>query len=126
MEKPCKVLIVDDDKDTADSLFLVMKEHGSFEPYVAYCAEYELHFVSTAHPDVIILDLGMPGMDGYNLGRRMKAANPSSTIIVVSGHGGREFQVRSIEAGFDHHLVKPVEPQKLFSLISTTVPAGSA
>jgi CheY-like chemotaxis protein len=72
-------------------------------------------------PDAILLDIGMPGLNGYEVCRRMRERpwGPRPAIIALTGWGQEEDRQRSAEAGFDHHLVKPVEPSKLEALLSS-------
>jgi two-component system CheB/CheR fusion protein len=74
-------------------------------------------------PEVILLDIGLPTLDGYELARRLRQApeTASATLIALTGYGREEDRCRSHQAGFDHHLVKPVDPERLSSLLSSLV-----
>jgi CheY-like chemotaxis protein len=76
----------------------------------------------TLRPEFILLDIGLPGMDGYEVARKLREEPccKASVIIGVSGYGQEEDRRRSREAGFDHHLVKPVDFDKLVSLMTQT------
>jgi signal transduction histidine kinase len=113
------VLVVDDNRDAADSLgtLLRLKGHGVRVVYdgpaaVAAAAEYP--------PDLVLLDLGMPGMDGYEVARRLRQmpAFRGRTLAAVTGWGQEADRRRTREAGFDHHLVKPIDPAELSALLA--------
>ena len=76
--------------------------------------------VEAFHPDVVLLDIGMPGMDGYEVARRIRAnpANRQISLIALTGWGQDEDRRRSVAAGFDHHLVKPADIEQLRQLLT--------
>jgi PAS domain S-box-containing protein len=104
-----RILIVDDNEDAADALAMILKLEGH-EIRTAYSAEFALAELPAFLPHVALLDIGLPGMTGYELARRMRAAAGGSSLrlIAVSGYGQAEDRARSHAAGFDAHLVKPV------------------
>jgi CheY-like chemotaxis protein len=115
----CRVLIADDNLDAAASLSLMLQVMGN-DVRVANDGLEALAVAESFHPDAILLDIGMPGVNGYDVCRRMRerwGARP--TIVALTGWGQEEDRHRSAEAGFDHHLVKPVEPGKLESLLAS-------
>ena len=116
---PLRVLVVDDNRDAADGLALLLDLHGH-ETRVAYEAEGALQAAKAFRPDVAILDIGMPVMDGYELARRLrKTPEAEKTVLVAMTGWGQEEDVRKgKEAGFDHHLVKPSEPAVLEKLLA--------
>ena len=116
---PLRVLVVDDNRDAADGLALLLDLHGH-ETRVAYEAEGALQAAKAFRPDVAILDIGMPVMDGYELARRLKKTPQAEKTVLVAMTGwGQEEDVRKgKEAGFDHHLVKPSEPAVLEKLLA--------
>jgi two-component system CheB/CheR fusion protein len=67
--------------------------------------------------DVVILDLGLPGLDGYEVARRARAAGSKARLVAITGHGSEADRSRTREAGFDHHLVKPVAPEAVIELV---------
>jgi two-component system CheB/CheR fusion protein len=79
-------------------------------------------------PDIILLDIGLPGMDGYEVARRLRAISHLRTciLVAVTGYGQEEDRRRSAKAGFNHHLVKPVDPQALTSLLAECSPPPAA
>jgi signal transduction histidine kinase/ActR/RegA family two-component response regulator len=114
------VLVVDDHRDSADSLAMLLKAMGH-EVDRAYDGEQAIELASKILPELILLDIGMPRMDGYETCRRMKAESwgAESVIVALTGWGQDEDRRKSRAAGFDHHLVKPVEIGDLVALMST-------
>ena len=113
------VLVVDDDVDAADSLALLLRMSG-YDALVAYSGATALQAAVEHQPAAVILDLSLPGMDGYELARRLRqhpqlAAVP---LLALSGHGRQEDSDRSLAAGFAAHLVKPVDIERLLALLA--------
>jgi CheY-like chemotaxis protein len=107
---PLAVLVVDDDRDCADSLALVLRLHG-FDARAAYDAVAALAAFTAFRPQVILLDLAMPGTDGYALADRVRREPGWQPVLVaVTGFGDPSERARTGAAGFDHHFVKPVDP----------------
>ena len=103
-----RVLIVDDNRDAADSLAMLLQFEGR-RTLCAYSGEAALQEVAAFDPQLVLLDIGLPGLDGYEVARRLKAASPKLRVIALSGYGQSEDRQRSAAAGFDAHLVKPVD-----------------
>jgi CheY-like chemotaxis protein len=118
--KRLRVLVADDNKNTADSLGMLLTAWGH-EPLIAYDGLAALKKGQNDHPDVALLDLGLPGMDGYRLAQQLRRepALKNITLIAVTGYKWKDAHLRSQEYGFDHHLVKPVDPKQLESLLAT-------
>jgi CheY-like chemotaxis protein len=114
-----RILVVDDNINAADSLATLLELAGH-EVRVAYEGEAALLVAEAFKPQVVLLDIGMPGMDGYEVGRtlRQKPQTRTALLVAITGWGGPEDLRRSKEAGFDHHLVKPVEPASLQRLLA--------
>jgi len=114
------ILIVDDNRDATDSMAMLLAMEG-YDVRVAYDGPQALEAVRTARPDVMLLDLGLPGMDGFQVAQRVRADpdNSSIVIVAVSGYGQEEHRSRSAQAGFDHHLVKPIEPAVVSELLAS-------
>ncbi len=114
-----RVLIVDDQVSSADTLRQIF-EMKAFIAKVAYDGPSALDIVKVFQPDLVILDIGLPGMDGFEVGRIMKKLPFSHDffMIALTGYGQKEDIERALSVGFDVHLVKPVEIDKLFSIIS--------
>lgn len=117
-EPRCSVLIADDNRDAADSLALLLQMSG-FQLHVSHSGREALALAQRERPEVLVLDIGMPGMSGYELARhiRQESWGRGALLVAVTGWGQREDRERSREAGFDHHLTKPVDPEALQSLI---------
>lgn len=109
-----RVLVVDDNEDAAESLAALLRIFGH-EVGVAFDGEQALSLAPELMPDVVLLDLGMPRMDGHEVARRMRAApwGASMKIVALSGFGDGADRTRSLEAGCNDHLVKPVSPADL-------------
>ena len=109
-----RVLVVDDNRDSADSMAILLRAMGH-EVEKAYDGPAALELAARQRPEVVLLDIGLPGMDGYEVARALRSAPGGAdlTLIAVTGYGQEEDRVRSLEAGFDRHLVKPVEPKEL-------------
>jgi PAS domain S-box-containing protein len=113
------VLVVDDNVDAATTLATFIELYGH-ELMVEHDSLKALQLVETALPKVCVLDIGLPKMDGYELAQRIKA-NPAmraATLIAVTGYGRAEDKKAAFAAGFDHHLVKPVDFDVLIKLIN--------
>lgn len=113
-----RILIVDDNVDAADGLKMLLELDGE-ETRVAYDGESALKIARDFRPQIALLDVGIPQMDGYEIARRLRAAPETrdSILVAVTGWGQSEDRRRSKEAGFDYHLVKPVEPATLQRLL---------
>jgi CheY-like chemotaxis protein len=118
---PRRVLIVDDNEDAANSLAMILKL-GGHETASVYTAADALVRAAAFKPDVVLLDIGLPGMDGYEVAQQMRELPGLRDIrlVAVTGYGRSEDRIRAREAGFDDHLVKPVE----FAALERTLAAG--
>jgi CheY-like chemotaxis protein len=114
-----RLLVVDDNQDAADSLAMLLRLQGH-EVRVAYSGVAALEMTKTYRPDVVFLDIGMPGMDGYEVARRLRQQPGLEEVVLaaLTGWGQQEDRRRTAEAGFNHHLVKPPEPQTLEGLLA--------
>jgi PAS domain S-box-containing protein len=114
-----RVLIVEDDADLMQGLALLLQIHGhdvatavDGPSALALCAEFR--------PEAVLLDLGLPGMDGFEAVRRLRSElGPETLIVALTGYNLDEDRIRTAEAGFDHHLVKPVELDEIHRLLAT-------
>jgi signal transduction histidine kinase len=115
-----RVLIVDDNIDAAHSLAMLM-EVGGHEARLCYDGQTALMEAQKFQPEVVLLDIGLPGLDGLEVARRLRAMNlsPRPTLVALTGYGQNDDLRRSQEAGFDHHLVKPADPQTLIALLTS-------
>jgi PAS domain S-box-containing protein len=114
-----RILLVEDNRDTADSLRMALEIYGH-EVTVAYTGREGARAAREARPDVIVCDIGLPELDGYAVARdlRRDPATAAARLIALTGYGGDEDRKRSREAGFDLHLVKPVDPAALHEAIA--------
>jgi signal transduction histidine kinase/ActR/RegA family two-component response regulator len=119
-----RVLVVDDNVDAADSLAEVLKALGH-QVEVAHEGTAALAAASNRPPEVVLLDLGLPGMDGYEVARRLRTAHPGDSIrlIALTGYGQEADRARARQAGFDVYLVKPADLDGLLAAIES--PPGS-
>jgi signal transduction histidine kinase/FixJ family two-component response regulator len=111
------ILVVDDNVDAASSLSILLEISGH-HVRTASDGPRALKECGIEQPDIVLLDIGLPGMDGYEVARRLKsmAAMSEAVLIAVTGYGQADDVMRSKDAGFDHHLVKPIEPETLMAL----------
>ena len=115
---PRRVLVVDDNKDAADSLAMLLKLIGA-DIRVVYSGADALKAFASFKPEVVLLDIGMPGMDGYEVARRLRnePSSESVMLIALTGWGQEEDRRRSESFGFDQHLIKPPEIETLKTLL---------
>jgi signal transduction histidine kinase len=114
-----RMLVVDDNRDAADSLHMLMKMRG-FEVQVAYDGNQAIEMAATYQPGVVLLDIGLPGLDGYEVCRRMRQQGlTEARIIALSGYGQDRDRELSKEAGFNLHAVKPVQIDELIKMIQS-------
>ena len=115
-----RVLIVDDNRDSADSLAMLMQITGN-KTYMAHDGVEAVEAVEKYRPEVVLLDIGLPGMDGHEVCRRVREQPWGKDIIVIAltGWGQEDDRRKSEEAGFDGHLVKPVDYDKLLELLAS-------
>jgi PAS domain S-box-containing protein len=108
------VLVVDDNEDSAKSLAMMLRMMGH-ETYEAYSGEAALALARAVHPQIIVLDIGMPDMSGYEVAERLRAEPHGDGVLLIAltGFGQEEDKQRSTGAGFDFHLTKPVDPDEL-------------
>jgi CheY-like chemotaxis protein len=111
-----RVLVVDDCVDTADSWTILLQYQG-VEVRVAYDGPSALEVAQEFRPRVVLLDLGLPGLDGWEVARQLKALDQAPFIVAVTGHAGDRDRERSKAAGIELHLVKPVDPEIVFQLL---------
>jgi signal transduction histidine kinase len=121
-----RVLVVEDHLDTSETLRDLLELSG-FEVEIAGSGTDGVAAARRFHPDVVLCDLGLPGMDGYEVASTLRRdpATAAARLIALTGYGGEEDRRRSLEAGFDLHLTKPVDPGLLRRLLSTGGPASS-
>ena len=118
-----RVLVIDDNEDAAQSMAMAL-EYAGYRVASACDGAAGLELARTFGPDAVLLDIGLPGMDGYEVARRLRADEPTRHvhIVALTGYGHASDIERSREAGIDHHLVKPVRPEELIEHIGTLAP----
>jgi two-component system CheB/CheR fusion protein len=115
---PLRILVADDNRDAADSLQRVLALYGH-EVRVVYDGSSAVNVGTEFRPRVAILDIGMPGTNGYDVARALRTRHGDAvTLVALTGWGQEADRRRSAEAGFDHHLVKPVDPLTLNALLA--------
>jgi PAS domain S-box-containing protein len=114
-----RVLIVDDNRDSADSLAMLLRIMGN-DIRTAYDGQRGVEEAEAFRPNVVLLDIGLPKLDGYEACRRIReeAWGREMVLIAVTGWGQEDDRRRSHEAGFDYHLVKPVDPHALMNMLA--------
>jgi PAS domain S-box-containing protein len=114
-----RVLVVEDNRDSAESLRMLLSTQG-YEVALAYTGTEGVEAARSVRPDVVICDVGLPGMDGYEVARaiRMNPGTAKTRLIAVTGYGRDDDRVRALASGFDNHLVKPADPEALLGLLN--------
>jgi PAS domain S-box-containing protein len=122
-----RILVVDDNRDAADSLGLFLKFMGA-AVHVAYDGGSALESLPNFRPEIVLLDVGMPVLDGFEVARRMRQLPEGQNILLVAvtGWGQEDDRRRTADAGFDQHLVKPVDPVMLQNLLAAFDPEAAA
>jgi PAS domain S-box-containing protein len=116
-----RVLIADDNHDSADSLAMLLQLSG-YEVRTANSGPDALTLAAEFHPQVALLDIGMPGMNGYDVARQLRATQTDddrAILVAVTGWGQEEDKRLAKDAGFDHHVAKPVDPDALEALLAS-------
>ena len=115
----CRVLVVDDNVDSAQSMSLLLGLEG-YEVECAYDGEEALLRAGRLRPDVVLLDLGLPRLSGYEVARRLRGEPSGSSLLLVavSGYGRERDRQAAREAGFDLHLTKPADPDEVLHVLS--------
>jgi CheY-like chemotaxis protein len=120
-----RILVVDDNRDSAESLALLLKYMGH-ETHIALDGAQAVESAASVRPDVVLLDLGMPRVNGYDACRQIRAESWSQGMLLIAqtGWGQDEDRRRTEEAGFDGHLVKPIDPDALLALVASLSAVG--
>ena len=114
-----QILVVDDNRDCAQSMAMLLRIYGH-QVEIALNGPMALESARVRPPDVVLLDIGLPGMDGWKVAERIKSSNGARKplLIAVTGFGQDSDRRHSAESGIDLHLLKPIDPEKLNSLLS--------
>lgn len=121
--RPRRCLLIEDHVDAAESLAMLLELIGH-EVEVAFDGAGGLEKARTLQPEVVLCDIGLPGMDGYAVARALRAApeTRAAFLIALTGYGQDDDRRRALEAGFDAHLVKPVDLEALRRLLENPAP----
>jgi CheY-like chemotaxis protein len=119
LETRQRVLLVDDNADSTEPLSLLLQAKGH-ETRIAVEGAEAITVADDFQPDCVVLDLGLPGMDGYEVARRLRERpyGPRLTLVALTGWAGKDVRVKAAEAGFDYHLVKPVNWEELEHIVT--------
>jgi CheY-like chemotaxis protein len=118
-----RVLVVDDNQDSAETIAMLIELWGH-QARIVHNGPAALAEAPGWRPEVVLLDIGLPGIDGYEVARRLRQepAMAGALLIAMTGYGQERDRRMSSEAGFDHHLVKPVDPAVLQKLLASAGP----
>jgi CheY-like chemotaxis protein len=121
---PRRVAVVDDNEDSAEGLAILLRLEGH-EVATAHDGLEAVALAERFRPDVVFLDIGLPGISGYEAARRIRAlpGGQQMRLVALTGWGQQEDRRKSAEAGFDRHLVKPVDPEELVGALDAGLPA---
>ncbi|QEL19640.1 response regulator [Limnoglobus roseus] len=114
---PLSILVVDDNADAADSLATFLTLNG-YPVRTAYSGSVALRLAAEAPPDVVVLDLMMPEMNGWAVAEQLATARPRPVIVAVTGHAADANRTRSVWANIPFHFVKPVNPKVILDLLT--------
>src|SRR5215472_1786193 len=122
-----KILVVDDNRDAADTCAMLLEASGH-HVQTAYTGRQALELARTFRPHALLLDIGLPDIDGYHLAQQVRAApwGRSAVLVAVTGWGQEQDRLRAVEAGFDQHLVKPISAETVESLLQSLARGGAA
>jgi CheY-like chemotaxis protein/signal transduction histidine kinase len=117
-DSPFQILVVDDNVELAHSMTLMLK-HWGWHVEMVHDGAAALKAVRSNHPNLVVLDIALPGMDGYEVARRLRQEQGKSrlTLVALTGYSQGKERDRALEAGFDYHMVKPVNPRDLKALV---------
>ncbi len=121
-----RILVVDDEPDTQDFLVFALEEHGA-EATAVGSAQAAMEAIACFQPNILLSDIGMPGEDGYALIRTLRSQGIQIPAIALTAYARNEDRIRALEAGFQSHFAKPIEPNKLITaLLKLFVPTANS
>jgi PAS domain S-box-containing protein len=119
---PHNILIIDDNVDAANALGALLQQEGH-TVHLAHSGPQGIELARSLQPDIVLIDLGMPGMNGFEVAERIRAAGHNDMLLVaVTGYSGEESRKRARDAQFDEYVIKPFSPQSLDELLSRRPP----
>ena len=115
-----RVLVVDDNQDVAESTAVLLRMSGC-DVHVVYDGDEALRAMPRVRPDAVLLDIGLPKVNGYQVAERIRAEpeHRRTLIVAISGYGQEEHRLQSQQSGFDYHIVKPIDPPVLTGLLAS-------
>ena len=123
-KEPCKVLVVDEDRDHADTTIMLLQMWGH-EAEAAYSPENAVSAATTLDPDVILIDLGRPIVNGFDLADELRAHCPTAKLVAITAFTAADIVRRTRDAGFEKVLFKPAPARALKEAVDTQCAAGS-
>ena len=118
---PCRVLVVDDNVDAARTMAMLLELEG-YQVECAFDGQQALDCVRDRPPDVLLLDIGLPRLDGLEVARRLRAQSGEAArkrlLVAVSGYGRDQDRAQALQAGFDLHFTKPADPEQLLQVLA--------
>ena len=122
-----RVLLVDDNPDSSEPLSLLLQTKG-FETRISTDGEHALSAADEFLPDCVVLDLGLPGIDGYEVAKQLRSRPYGGDVVLVAltGWGGKDVRTRAADAGFDYHLVKPVNWEELERIVDSVARSSAS
>jgi CheY-like chemotaxis protein len=111
-----RVLIVEDNADAANSLGMLLRLLG-YDVKIAADGPTALRLATAAPPDVAFVDIGLPGMDGYEVAKRLRAATTDIVLVALTGHAREQDRRKALATSFQHHVAKPADPEALATLL---------
>ena len=110
--RPRRILLIEDNADAREAMCALLELDGH-DVQAAPDGPQGLELARTKRPEIVLIDIGLPGMDGFEVARRMRALGQPVVLVALTGYGQPEDRRRTQDAGFDAHLVKPVDPADL-------------
>ena len=124
-QQSCKVLVIDDNQDTADSAVMLLTGWGH-EAVAAYSPDEAIKIGAEFGPDVVLVDIGLPGKNGFDVARELKKFCPRARFVALTGFTKADIALRSDQDGFARHLIKPVAPAALKTIVDDQCARESA
>ncbi len=118
---PRRIVIVEDNED-ARQMLKALLELAGHEVHDAADGPAGIELVAAVDPDIAFVDIGLPSIDGYEVARRLRERHKNLCLVALSGYGQSEDRRKAVEAGFDMHLLKPVDPGRLSAIIAAPPP----